>query len=51
MDNDMEDIYDDDFQVRQLTNFGVPSENNLLTHSMWDWERRHSICVCKLYVI
>ena len=48
MDNGMEDEYDDDFQVRQLTNFGVTIEDNLLSYMRSDWERHHSTCVVQV---
>ena len=44
----MEETYDDEFQVNQLTNFGVTYEDNLLTHMRRDWEKRRLVCVLQV---
>ena len=48
VDKTMKDIYDNDFQVRQLTNFGVTVKDNLLTYLMRYWERH--CYACKWYI-
>ena len=40
----MEDVFDDEFQVRQIINFGTTTEETL-NHMRVDWERRRRMCV------
>ena len=43
MDKSMEDVFNDEFQVRQIINFGITTEETL-NHMRVDWERCHHMC-------